>query len=88
MTPEEIDNNIQQFNTQYETVKEHIDDNFKYDINRNDDGVLIKTYIGVSVYPSIFNQYFSAQELTSATKLDQVKDRLTQDGYTCKITRK
>ena len=88
MTEQEINENISQFNNQYESVKEHIDDNFKYEINKDEDSVLIKTYIGVSIYPTIFNQYFASKGFTATTKINQINDKLTEEGYTCNITRK
>jgi len=88
LTSELLQANLQSYQSVKDTYKEELDDNFSIEISNTDDQVLVKTYIGVSVYPNFFNKYFNNENITANTNKDDIKTYLESQGYKCETTRK
>ena len=89
MTPEAIETNVNYFNDKLEKVKDNINENFKYEITKNDDNtLLVKTFILVKVYPNFFNTYIGSEDVTSDSKIDEINKFLSDNEYKCNMTRK
>ena len=74
------------YNAEYEKYKDQLNDNFKYEIIKNDNNMNVNVYITVSVYSSFFNQY--SENIKSTTKLDEAKKYLLENNYKCSIRKK
>lgn len=88
MSEETLNTNVEYFQGQIDTYKESLSDNFKYYLEKQDDKLIVKTYIGVAVFPSFFDQYMGTESITSKSKINNVKSFLEDNNYKCKITRK
>ena len=89
MSEETINTNYDYFMEERKKVEANLSDNFVYDVTKNEDGTLTaKTYIGVSVFPSFFNGYLNNEAIKNNTPLNDVKNHLEANNYTCKTSRK
>ena len=85
---ETLNNNYILFMNEYDRIKEELNDNFKYEVNKESNKVVVKTYITVSTYPNFFNSYINNEKITSNTRLTDVKSFLESNNYKCSVTRK
>ena len=86
MSEQSLQDNYNYFNEQYEELKENLNENFKYNIERQEDGsILVTTYINVKVYSSFFNDYINNESIKSNTPIKNVKEFLVGNGYECNI---
>ena len=88
LTPELLQSNLDSYNQFKDKYKEELDDNFSIEISTTDTTVLVKTYIGVSVYPNFFNKYFNNDNIKSSSNINDLKTFLESKGYKCEISRK
>ena len=85
MDEENLNNNYLYFAEQYKKFEGQYSDNFKYEVNREDNRVVINTYIGVSIYPKFFNDYIKNDNIKSSTRINDVKSFLETNSYKCEI---
>ena len=88
MSDETIEQNYQYFLQEIDKVKDSISDGFKYEVYKTDSGLEVKTYIGVSIYPSFFDSYINNEVVKSTAKLDDIKNHYEANEYSCKVSRK
>lgn len=69
-------------------VHEELSDNFQYEVVKEEKELYVKTYIGVSVFPTFFNNYIGTERIRSTSSVDEIKSFLESNGYTCTVTRK
>ncbi|MBR6073027.1 MAG: hypothetical protein IKP76_01745 [Bacilli bacterium] len=73
------------YNNEYTRVKDLLNDNFKYEIIKNDNNMNINVNILVSIYSNYFNQYTKDDNIKSYSKLEDVKNYLLENEYKCTI---
>ncbi len=80
--------NYNYFNEDKSKYESYLDDNFTYEVTLNDDNLVIKNYIGVSVYAELFTKYFDKEGIKADSKLDDIKQKLEDNSYKCNVSRK
>ena len=83
-----LEENYKMFKEQYDKIKDELDDNVQYEIINENKKILVKTYIGVSVYPSFFNKFINNQNITTSKTPDEIKSFLESNNYKCEVTKK
>lgn len=80
--------NYDYFNKDKSKYESYLNDNFTYEVILNDDNLVVKNYIGVSVYAELFTKYFDKQGIKADSKLDDIKTILENNSYNCNVSRK
>ena len=88
VTPETLELNYQEYQKQLDQVKDNLDENFQYEIIKENNEVIAKTYIGVSIYPAFFNRYINNTSITSGSKIEDLQSYLQGQSYNCTVNRK
>lgn len=64
------------------------DETFTYDVIKEEDKILIKTYIEVANQKEFFDYYMEELNIKSTDTIDLIELELEKLGYTCKVTKK
>ena len=88
MDEEGINSNYAYFQGELEKVKDNLNDNFKYTVNKNDNSIEVNTYINVAVYKTFFTNYINNESINSSSSVNDVEKFLKDNSYNCKITKR
>ena len=88
LTEETLNANYQERLNELDRVRESLSDNFQYEVKKENNEVIINTYIGVSVFPNFFNNYIATDSIRSTSTVEDIKSFLEANDYKCEVTRK
>lgn len=74
----------------FEDIKNGLEESetFSYDIKKQQNSLLIKTYIEVKEQKEFFDYYMKDMKITSTDTIDLIQVELEGLGYTCKVSKK
>ena len=88
MSEEGLNSNYEYFNSQLESLKDKLSENFRYTIEKEEGKLFVKTYINVKVYPAFFNQYINNESINSSSSISDIEKFLINNEYKCEIKRR
>ncbi len=70
------------YNETYEKIKNHLDDDLRYELSEKGDKVEIYTYIKTLNKEGFFNNYMQSKNISFNSNINQIKEVLKEE-YTC-----